>query len=50
MQQGGGLLPETTMGPVNNAGQLKVVTDMIAEARAKGADVIESGQIPDEAL
>ena len=47
---GDGLLPETTMGPVNNAGQLKVVTDMIAEARAKGADVVESGQIPDEAL
>jgi acyl-CoA reductase-like NAD-dependent aldehyde dehydrogenase len=47
---GDGLLPETTMGPVNNAGQLKVVTDMIAEARSKGADVIESGTVPDEAL
>lgn len=33
---GDGLLPETTMGPVNNARQFKVVTDMIAEARAKG--------------
>ena len=29
------------MGPVNNAKQLRVVTDMIAEARAKGADVRE---------
>ncbi|PSL18760.1 aldehyde dehydrogenase family protein [Shimia abyssi] len=47
---GDGLLPETTMGPVNNARQLKVVTDMIAEARAKGADVRECGQVPDEAL
>ena len=47
---GDGLLPETTMGPVNNARQLKVVTDMIAEARAKGGDVKECGQVPDEAL
>lgn len=47
---GDGLLPETTMGPVNNAKQLKVVTDMIAEARAKGADLKECGQVPDEAL
>lgn len=47
---GDGLLPETTMGPVNNAKQLKVVTDMIAEARAKGADVKECGQVPDEEL
>lgn len=47
---GDGLLPETTMGPLNNAKQLKVVTDMIAEARAKGADVKECGHVPDEAL
>jgi acyl-CoA reductase-like NAD-dependent aldehyde dehydrogenase len=47
---GDGLLPETTMGPVNNAKQLKVVADMIAEARAKGADLKECGQVPDEAL
>ena len=47
---GDGLLPETTMGPVNNAKQLKVVTDMIAEARAKSADVHECGQATDEAL
>ncbi len=47
---GDGLLPETTMGPVNNARQLKVVTDMIAEARAKGADLKECGQVPDEEL
>ena len=47
---GDGLLPETTMGPVNNAKQLKVVTDMIAEAQAVGADVKECGQVPDETL
>lgn len=47
---GDGLIPETMMGPVNNARQLKIVTDMIAEARAKGADVKECGQVPDEAL
>lgn len=47
---GDGLNPETTMGPVNNARQLKVVTDMIAEARAKGAEVRECGAVPDEAL
>ncbi|MEX3008286.1 aldehyde dehydrogenase family protein [Hoeflea sp. TYP-13] len=47
---GDGLIPETTMGPVNNAKQLKVVADMIAEARSKGADVKECGQVPDEAL
>lgn len=47
---GDGLLPETTMGPMNNAKQLKVVTDMIAEARAAGQDVQELGQIPDEDL
>lgn len=47
---GDGLNPETTQGPVNNARQLKIVTDMIAEARAAGADVKECGQVPDEAL
>lgn len=47
---GDGLLPETHMGPVNNARQLKVVTEMIAEARANGADVKECGQVPDDAL
>lgn len=47
---GDGLLPETTMGPMNNAKQLKVVTDMIAEARAKGQSVVELGQIADPDL
>lgn len=47
---GDGLLPETTMGPVNNARQFKVISDMIAEARAKGADLKECGQVPDEEL
>ncbi|WP_127109089.1 aldehyde dehydrogenase family protein [Pararhodobacter zhoushanensis] len=47
---GDGLLPETTMGPMNNAKQLKTVTDMIGEARAQGASVLELGQIPDPEL
>lgn len=47
---GDGLLPETTMGPVNNRRQLKVVTDMLAQARAAGAEVRECGTVPDEAL
>ncbi|MEO1248934.1 MAG: aldehyde dehydrogenase family protein [Pseudomonadota bacterium] len=47
---GDGLEPGTMMGPVNNAAQLKVVTAMIAEAKAKGADVKECGTVPDEAL
>ena len=37
-------------GPVNNAKQLKTVTDMIGQARASGAEVRECGQVPDEAL
>jgi len=47
---GDGLLPETTMGPVNNENQLRIVQGMIAEARARGADLKECGQVPDEAL
>lgn len=47
---GDGLLPDTTMGPMNNAKQLQVVTDMIAEARAKGQTVVELGQVPDPDL
>jgi acyl-CoA reductase-like NAD-dependent aldehyde dehydrogenase len=47
---GDGLLPETTMGPLNNTKQLRVVTDMIAQARAKGQDVLELGQVPDPEL
>lgn len=47
---GDGLLPETTMGPMNNARGLKVVTDMIAEARAAGQDLQELGQVPDADL
>ncbi len=47
---GDGLLQETNMGPVNNAKQLSIVTSMVAEARAKGAEVRECGQVPDEEL
>ena len=47
---GDGLLPETTMGPINNERQYKVVSRMIDEAKAAGADVRELGQVPDEKL
>lgn len=47
---GDGLLPETTMGPLNNGQQLNVVKSMIAEARSHDAEVCELGKIPDEAL
>jgi len=47
---GDGLLPETTMGPVNNARQLKLVKDMLTEAQASGSEVCELGKVPDENL
>ena len=50
MVVGDGLLPETNMGPLNNAKQQKVVRDMIDQARAAGSDVRECGQVPDEEL
>ena len=50
MVVGDGLLPETNMGPVNNAKQLKTVTEMIGQARSAGAEIRECGQVPDEAL
>lgn len=36
---GDGLLPDTTMGPVNNAKQLALIRDMLAEARASRCDI-----------
>lgn len=47
---GDGLLPETTMGPLNNGRQLDVVKSMISEARSHDAEVLELGQVPDDAL
>ncbi len=47
---GDGLLDDTTMGPVNNAGQLETVTGMIDEARTAGADLRELGNVPDTAM
>lgn len=44
------LLPDTTMGPVNNQSQHAVVTGMLDQAREKGADVREFGNVPDEDL
>ncbi len=50
MVVGDGLLDETNMGPVNNAKQHRVITGMLDQARAAGADVKELGQVPDDAL
>lgn len=47
---GDGLLPETTMGPMNNKKQLNLVKGMIAQARQAGAEVIELGQVVDQEL
>jgi len=47
---GDGLLPDTTMGPVNNAKQLRFVTDLIEKSRAAGFETVECGRVPDEAL
>ncbi len=42
------LLPETTMGPVNNKSQHAVITGMLSQATEQGADVQEYGVAPDE--
>ncbi|NIB38520.1 aldehyde dehydrogenase family protein [Pseudomaricurvus alkylphenolicus] len=47
---GDGLLPETTMGPVNNRGQYDIVIGMIEQAKRAGAEVRELGQVPDQDL
>jgi len=44
------LLPETSMGPLNNKSQLGVVTGMLDQAREQGADVREYGEVPDDDL
>lgn len=46
---GNGLDANVTMGPLNNAAQLKIVRDFIADAKHKGAKVHELGKIVDEA-
>lgn len=47
---GDGLLPETTMGPLNNRKQQCFVTNLMQNARWSGAHVREVGQVPDEEL
>jgi len=42
---GDGLLPEVTMGPLNNRGQFTIVSDIIAEAKASDCEVRECGTI-----
>ena len=47
---GDGLLPETTMGPMNNPRQHRVVELMREEAKLMGADLRDFGQVPDQDL
>lgn len=47
---GDGLLPETTMGPLNNRKQFQAVTGMIEQARSAGSSIRELGQVPDQDL
>jgi len=47
---GDGLLPETTMGPLNNRSQYEIVTGMIQQAKDAGAELRELGQVPDQDL
>jgi acyl-CoA reductase-like NAD-dependent aldehyde dehydrogenase len=44
---GCGLNPEATMGPLNTARQRDYVVELVGEARAAGADVIECGEYVD---
>ena len=46
---GDGLEPGVQMGPVNNAGQLKLVEDLVADAKSCGAKVMCGGQRLDRA-
>ena len=50
MVVGDPLLPDTNMGPLNNKSQYEVVTGMLDQARAQGADVQEFGNVPDQGL
>jgi acyl-CoA reductase-like NAD-dependent aldehyde dehydrogenase len=42
---GDGLLPEVTMGPLNNHEQFTIVKNIIAEAKTSGSEVRECGTI-----
>lgn len=46
---GNGLDDGVTMGPLNNAAQLEIVRDFIADAKHKGAKIHELGKIADQA-
>jgi acyl-CoA reductase-like NAD-dependent aldehyde dehydrogenase len=43
---GYGLDPDTTMGPLHSPAQKKFVDELIAEAKASGAKVLEFGELP----
>ena len=42
---GDGLVPEVTMGPLNNRSQYNIVKDILAEAKASNCEVRECGRI-----
>lgn len=44
------LLADTNMGPVNNKNQHKAIKGLLSQARDKGAEVKEFGEVPDEDL
>lgn len=48
-QVGHGLDPATTMGPLHTARQREIVQDMLAEARQRGVEVREHGQVDEAA-
>jgi acyl-CoA reductase-like NAD-dependent aldehyde dehydrogenase len=47
---GDGLDPSVTMGPVNNPRRHEAVREMVAEAKARGAEVREVGTVADEGI
>jgi len=47
---GDGLEPAVTMGPLNNLRRQETVRELVAEARARGAEVREVGTIADEGI
>ncbi len=47
---GDGSLPDTTMGPIIHQKQHNHVKGLVADARGQGADVVELGSVPDQAL
>jgi acyl-CoA reductase-like NAD-dependent aldehyde dehydrogenase len=47
---GDGLDPAVTMGPLNNQRRQEAIRELVAEARARGAEVREVGTVADEGI